>query len=100
MTADTTACKRKVLATVALATMMGVMDFTFINLSLPVLTNTLRRVLATAVWLNLIFSVVLVGPGPYLGKTSDRIGCKRIFVVGLALMALSLITCSVAQTMA
>ncbi len=99
MTAPEISYKWKVLATVALATMMGAMDFTFVNLSLPVLTKTFRTDLATAVWLNLIFSVVLISLGPFLGKANYRIGRKRIFVAGSACMTVSLFICSAAQTM-
>ncbi len=99
MTAIESSYKWKVLATVAVATMMGAMDFTFVNLSLPVLTKTFKTDLATAVWLNLIFSVVLVSLGPFLGKANDRIGRKRVFVAGAACMTVSLLICSMAQTM-
>lgn len=90
--------KWKAFATVALATVMGAIDFTFVNLSYPILTKTFKTELATVVWLNLIFSLVLISLGPMLGKINDLIGRKKVFVIGLALSALGLITCSISQT--
>lgn len=93
-----TSYKWKALATVALSTMMGAMDFTFVNLSLPMLTKIFKTDLATVVWLNLTFSVVLITLGPVLGKINDVIGRKRVFVAGSAFIAFGLVACSLSQT--
>lgn len=73
MTNNETSYKWKALVTVAPATIMGAMDFTFVNLSYPVLTKTFKTDLATIIWLNLTFSVALISLGPFLGKVNDVI---------------------------
>jgi EmrB/QacA subfamily drug resistance transporter len=91
--------KWKVLVTVGLASMLGAIDYAFVNLSLPLLTKTFKTDLATAVWLNLIFSLSLISLGPFCGKVNDRVGRKNMFLAGTACMTVGLIACSVAQTM-
>jgi EmrB/QacA subfamily drug resistance transporter len=84
-------------AVVALATFMQAMDFSLINLSYPTLTKTFNTQLSTVVWLNMIFSLVVISFGMFFGKISDIAGRKKIFIFGSALMTFALIACSVSQ---
>jgi EmrB/QacA subfamily drug resistance transporter len=94
-----TSYKWKAMALVALSTIMGAVDFSFVNLSMPTLAKTFNSELSTVVWLNLTWADVLVCLGPVLGKMNDLVGRKRVFLVGAGFMTAGLIGCSLSATM-
>ena len=87
------------MALVAMSTMMGAVDFSFVNLSMPTLARVFNSELSTVVWLNLTWAVVLVCLGPVLGKINDVMGRKGVFLVGAGFMTAGLIGCSLSSTM-
>jgi EmrB/QacA subfamily drug resistance transporter len=90
--------KWKAFAAVAIATFTGIIDFSFVNMSLPLMTKTFNTGLATVMWINLIYYVILVSIAPVLGKISDLFGFKKVFVTGSAINIIGLIACSFSQT--
>jgi EmrB/QacA subfamily drug resistance transporter len=96
--ANPQAYKWSAFTVVAIATLMQAMDFSLINISYPILTGTFKTQLATVVWLNLIFSLIVISFGPFFGKLIDIVGRKKIFVIGSGLMTLGLIACSLSQS--
>ncbi len=90
--------KWKVFATISLSTFIGVIDWSFVNISLPLMTKTFGTGLSTVMWINLIYYIVLVSLGPVLGKIGEVFGLRKVFIAGSAINIIGLISCSFSQT--
>ena len=88
--------KWKVLLTVAVVMLMATMDASITNIAFPTLTRVFHTELTTVMWVSLGYILVSTTFLLILGKISDIVGRKRIFVLGIAIFALGLIACSLA----
>jgi EmrB/QacA subfamily drug resistance transporter len=91
-----TAPARWVLAATILGSSMAFIDGTVVNVALPVLQASLRATVSGAQWVVeayslFLSSLVLVG-----GSLADRMGRRRIFVLGTAIFAASSLACGLA----
>lgn len=88
--------KWKVLLTVAVVMLMATIDASITNIAFPTLTRVFHTELTTVMWVSLGYILVSTTFLLILGKISDIVGRKRIFVLGIAIFALGLIACSLA----
>ncbi len=84
-----------VLATLALASVMSVMDLFIVNVALPDIASDLHRSLSDVAWvLNayaLFFGALLIPAGRF----SDKYGRKNVFMLGLAVFTIASLACAV-----
>jgi len=83
---------------VALGTIMVAMDFGIATMSFPVLTKVFQTDLARVMWVTLSYSLVNVCLMLLMGKISDIIGRKKVYIVGLAIFTIGMLLCAVAQS--
>ena len=84
-----------VLATLALASVMSVMDLFIVNVALPDIASDLHKSLSDVAWvLNayaLFFGALLIPAGRF----SDKYGRKNVFMLGLAVFTIASLACAV-----
>ena len=90
--------KWKTLLTVAMGTLMATMDASITNIAFPALTRVFSAELTTVMWVSVAFLLVSTSCMLIIGKISDVVGRKRIYVVGIAVFTLGLLTCALAQS--
>ena len=73
------------LYTLALGLAMIVVDGTIVGVALPDIITKLN--LTDAQWVNSLYSVVFAALVPSTGRLADRIGRRRMFLVGAAVGA-------------
>ena len=91
------ATRRWVLAATILGSSMAFIDATVVNVALPVIQKMLGASVRGAQWVVEAYalglsSLLLVG-----GALGDRMGRRRVFVVGVALFALASAACGLAR---
>ncbi len=90
--------KWKALVTVAMGTMMATVDASITNIAFPILTETFHAELTTVMWVTVAYILVSTSSMLVLGKTSDLVGRKRIYSLGMAIFTVGLIACSLSQS--
>ncbi len=73
-----------VLAIVSSALLLIVIDMTVLYVALPILTRDLAATATEKLWIVNAYPLVVAGLLPGLGTLGDRLGHKRMFMVGLA----------------
>ena len=73
-----------ILAIVSTGLFLIGVDMTVLNVALPVLAHELEATTAEKLWMVNAYSLVMAGLLPGCGTLSDRIGHRKMFVVGLA----------------
>ena len=96
--AEPPASKWLVLATVGLGTYLSVLDSTAVNVSLPVITEELRTDVTTIQWVVMAYLLTITGLLLSLGRLSDLIGRKTVYVAGMAIFTVATAACGAAQT--
>jgi DHA2 family multidrug resistance protein-like MFS transporter len=76
-----------VLATVSAGLLMVSVDTTVLYTALPTLTSALQADVSQKLWIINAYPLVMAGLLPGAGTLGDRIGHKRMFLIGLALFA-------------
>lgn len=89
--------KRNALTVVAFGSILGTMDFGIANISFPVLTKIFQTDLSIVMWVALSYSLINICLLLILGKISDLIGRKKVYVTGLSVFTLGMLLCSLAQ---
>jgi len=79
--------RREWLGLAALATALGmiVLDGTIVGVALPTIIRDLKLDLTDAQWVNSIYAVVLAALLLSSGRLSDRLGRRRMLLIGLAI---------------
>ena len=90
--------KWRALCTVAMGAVMGTMDFSITNITLPILTRVFQEELSTVIWVTLVYTLVSTSLMLSLGRTGDLVGRKRIYSAGMAIFTVGLFACSTAQS--
>jgi EmrB/QacA subfamily drug resistance transporter len=90
--------KWKILITVAVTTMMATMDASITTIAFPVLTRVFTADVSVVMWVSVAFVLVSTSSMLIIGKISDMVGRKRIFVAGIALFTLGLLACALAES--
>ncbi|BBI33554.1 MFS transporter [Cohnella abietis] len=78
-----------VLAIVSSALFLIVIDMTVLYTALPTLTYDLAATASEKLWIVNIYPLVIAGLLPGLGTLGDRVGHKRLFVIGLAIFGIA-----------
>lgn len=78
-----------VLAIVSSALFLIVVDMTVLYTVLPQLTHDLAASASEKLWIVNIYPLVMAGLLPGLGTLGDRLGHKRLFVIGLAIFGIA-----------
>ncbi len=78
-----------ILATVALTTMLAPLNSTMIGVALPLLNDEFQADLAESGWLVIAYLIVMASLQPVAGKVGDRVGQRRMILVGLGYFAVA-----------
>ncbi len=93
-----TALMRKWLAliTVSLGTFMLLIDVTIVNVALPDMATDLHSSFSSLQWVIDIYALSLAALLLGIGAYSDKVGRRPVYIVGLAVFALSSLSCGLA----
>lgn len=83
------------IVSISLATFMASLDGTIVNIALPTISESFKISSTTVSWVATSYLLVIVGCVLVFGKISDRIGFKKIFLVGFAVFTLGSLFCGV-----
>ena len=85
------------LAVISAAQLMIVLDSSIVNVALPTIHTDLRFSTASLEWLITAYSLTFGGLLLFGGRTGDVHGKRRVFMVGIAVFAVSSLLCGFAQ---
>lgn len=88
----------KVLATVAVGVIMATLDVSITNIAFPALTEIFEADLTKVMWVALVYVLVSCSSMLLVGRVSDIVGKKRIYLLGTAIFTLGLLLCSVSRS--
>lgn len=80
---------------ISLATFMGALDGTIVNIALPTISTSFDLSTSTVSWVSTIYLLVMAGCVLIFGKVSDVIGFKRVFITGFIIFTTGSFTCAV-----
>jgi EmrB/QacA subfamily drug resistance transporter len=86
------------LAVISAAQLMIVLDSSIVNVALPTIHTDLRFSTASLEWLITAYSLTFGGLLLFGGRTGDVHGKRRVFMVGIAVFAVSSLLCGFAQS--
>lgn len=78
---------------ISLATFMSSLDGTIVNIALPTISEAFDVSTSTVSWVATIYLLVMAGLVLIVGKVSDIIGFKRIFLSGFVIFTLGSFFC-------
>jgi EmrB/QacA subfamily drug resistance transporter len=84
------------LLTISLSTFMLLVDVTIVSVAVPSMAHALNSSFSALQWTIDIYVLVLSALLMAAGSASDRLGRRRIFLIGLAVFALSSLACGLA----
>src|SRR5215203_1947261 len=85
-----------VLAATIVASGMGFMDGTIVNVALPVIQDELNATAVDALWIVETYALMLAALILVGGSLGDHYGRRRIFMVGVALFTVASVWCGLA----
>ncbi|WP_328831565.1 MULTISPECIES: MFS transporter [unclassified Streptomyces] len=88
--------RQLVLAICCMSLLIVSLDVTILNVALPAMQTDLHASTSGLQWTIDAYTLVLASLLMLAGSTADRIGRKRVFVVGLVVFSLGSLLCSVA----
>ena len=86
------------LTAVCVATFMLLIDITIVNVALPDIARSLGSTFSDLQWVIDAYALSLAALLLTWGSTSDRLGRRYIFVVGLAIFTLASLGCALSST--
>src|SRR3954454_3142634 len=90
---------RRVLVATILASSMAFIDGSVVNIALPALQATMDATIADVQWVVEGYTLFLAALMLTGGALGDRLGRKRIFLIGVAIFTVGSIACGLAPTM-
>lgn len=78
-----------ILICLAIADLLGAIDATGVNITLPQITKDLAIPIVVSQWIPNAYTLVLVTTLIFMGKIGDMIGPKKLYLYGLALFGLA-----------
>jgi EmrB/QacA subfamily drug resistance transporter len=88
-----------VLAICSLSLLISGLDVTVVNVALPSIQHSLHGSVADLQWIADVYTLVLASLLILCGSTADRIGRKRMFMIGLSLFSVGSLLCAVASSL-
>jgi EmrB/QacA subfamily drug resistance transporter len=99
--ADCTARERRwVLVAAILASVIAYIDESVVNVALPAIAENLATSLAVVQWVINAYTLCLAAFLLVGGAAGDRIGRRRVFVVGITIFAIASVWCGLAPNVA
>jgi EmrB/QacA subfamily drug resistance transporter len=90
--------KWTVLLITSVGSMMGPLDGSIVNVSLPVIADRLQMDYVSVLWVPAAYLLTLAVLLLVIGRLSDMHGRKRIFIAGFAVFVLGSFLCSIARS--
>ena len=84
------------MAGVGLGVLMGTLDISIVNISLPTLVRELNTNFATIQWVTIAYILVLTSLMLGAARLGDLIGPKKVYLAGLTFFTLGSLLCGVA----
>ncbi len=78
---------------VSLATFMSALDGTIVNVALPTISQNFHVPTSTVSWVCTSYLLTMAGCMLIVGKTADRIGYRKIFILGFAIFTTGSFAC-------
>ena len=88
----------RILAVVATAFFMTILDVSIVNVALPSISRSLHFSRENLQWVITAYSIAFGGFLLLAGRAADLLGRRRVFVVGVALFTLASLACGLAQS--
>src|SRR3989441_4314258 len=88
----------RILAVVATAFFMTILDVSIVNVALPSISRALHFSRENLQWVITAYSIAFGGFLLLAGRAADLLGRRRVFVVGVALFTLASLACGLAQS--
>ena len=95
----TRSIRRRVLMATILASSMAFIDGTVVNIALPVLQATMGATISGVQWVVEAYTLFLAALMLTGGALGDRLGRKRVFLVGVGVFTAGSIACGLAPNM-
>jgi DHA2 family multidrug resistance protein-like MFS transporter len=86
------------LAVLALGALMYVMDLTVLHLAVPKLSAQLQPSSAELLWIIDIYGFFVAGALVTMGSLGDRIGRRRLLLIGAAAFGITSLLCAFSST--
>jgi MFS transporter, DHA2 family, multidrug resistance protein len=77
-----------------LAIVMSILDMTVVTMALPTMANELRTTPAASVWMVSSYQIAVTIVLLPLASLSERMGCSRIYLMGLVLFVAASLLCA------
>jgi len=90
---------RWILATLALATLLPSLGSSIANIALPTLAASFATTFDAVQWVVLAYLIAMTVAMVFAGRLGDRVGRRRLFVVGLAMLTAASLVGSVAPSL-
>src|ERR1700740_2858362 len=84
------------LAAVCAGTFMLLVDVTIVTVALPDMARELHTTFQDLQWVIDLYALVLAALGLTVGSVADRLGRRRVYLIGLVVFALSSLACGLA----
>ena len=88
-----------VVATVCIGAFMGQLDASIVTVAVPSIQHDLHAPLASVEWVALVYLLVLVGTVSAVGRISDLVGRKLVYIYGFGVFTLASLGCALAPKM-
>jgi EmrB/QacA subfamily drug resistance transporter len=88
----------RILAVVATAFFMTILDVSIVNVALPSIGRSLHFSQANLQWVITAYAIAFGGFLLLGGRAADLLGRRRVFMVGVALFTLASLVCGLAQS--
>src|SRR5437868_13917068 len=88
----------RILAVVATAFFMTILDVSIVNVALPSIAKDLNFSQENLQWVITAYAIAFGGFLLLGGRAADLLGRRRVFIVGVALFTLASLVCGLAQS--
>src|SRR2546429_6547978 len=88
----------RILAVVATAFFMTILDVSIVNVALPSISRALHFSRENLQWVITAYSIAFGGFLLLAGRAADLLGRRRVFMVGVALFSIASLVCGLAQS--